>query len=63
MTEVFACGTAAVVSPVACVKSKHGEFTINDGESGPVAKRIRDALLDIQYGITPDKYRWVHRVC
>ena len=63
MTEVFACGTAAVITPIACVKSSGGEFVINGGEPGPVATKLRETLLDIQYGVRPDPYGWVHRVC
>lgn len=63
MTEVFACGTAAVITPVAQVKGKRGEFTINGGEPGPVAMRLREALLDVQYGAAPDRHNWMHQVC
>ncbi|HEV8550299.1 MAG TPA: branched-chain amino acid aminotransferase [Polyangiaceae bacterium] len=62
LTEVFACGTAAVITPVGQVKFDGGSWTIHGGESGPVATRIRNALLDIQYGRTADKYGWMHRV-
>lgn len=63
MTEVFACGTAAVITPVGQVKSKTGNWQIGDGETGPVAARLRTALLDIQHGRAPDPYGWMHRVC
>ncbi len=62
MTEVFACGTAAVITPVGQVKSESGEFTVNGGETGSVAARLRAALLDIQHGYCPDPYAWLHRV-
>ena len=41
MTEAFACGTAAVITPIGRVKSRHGEFAIHGGETGPVAARLR----------------------
>jgi len=62
MTEVFACGTAAVITPVGQVKSESGSFSINEGQTGPVAARLREVLLDIQHGHAPDPYGWVHRV-
>jgi branched-chain amino acid aminotransferase len=62
LTEVFACGTAAVITPVGQVKFEGGTWTINGGESGPVATRIREKLLDIQYGKVPDQHGWMHRV-
>ncbi len=62
MTEVFACGTAAVITPVGQVKSDSGSFSINDGQTGPIASRLRSALLDLQHGHAPDPHGWVHRV-
>jgi branched-chain amino acid aminotransferase len=63
MTEVFACGTAAVITPVGIVKSKHGEWTVHGNEPGPVATRLREELLGIQHGSLPDKHGWMHPVC
>lgn len=63
MTEVFACGTAAVITPVGQVKTKSESWQIGDGETGPVAARLRSALLDLQHGRAPDPYGWMHRVC
>jgi len=62
MTEVFACGTAAVITPVGQVKSSEGAFSINGGETGPVAARLRAELLAIQHGLSPDKHGWMHQV-
>ena len=63
ITEVFACGTAAVISPVGEVKSReNGHWTIGQGGIGPVSQRLRDALLDIQTGETPDRHNWLHRI-
>ncbi len=58
ITEVFACGTAAVVTPVGEVKSSRGHWTVGTGEAGPVTMRIRNAMLDIQHGTAPDPYGW-----
>jgi len=63
MTEAFACGTAAVITPIGAVKGRHGTVTISDGTMGPVATRLREHLLDIQYGLLPDAYGWMHRIC
>lgn len=62
MTEVFACGTAAVITPVGQVKSAEGDFSIHQGETGPVAARLRAALLDIQHGAAADAHGWRHVV-
>ncbi|MFZ5889752.1 MAG: branched-chain amino acid aminotransferase [Myxococcota bacterium] len=62
LTEVFACGTAAVITPVGQVKFEGGEWSVHGGETGPVAMRIRDHLLAIQHGNAPDTHGWMHRV-
>jgi branched-chain amino acid aminotransferase len=63
MTEVFACGTAAVITPVGRVKGESAEWVIADGEPGPVTMRLREELIGIQYGHRPDPFGWVHKVC
>ena len=63
LTEVFACGTAAVITPVGRVRSASGEWAINSGEPGPVTLRLREELLGIQYGQRPDPYGWIHKIC
>ncbi|GJD66041.1 Branched-chain-amino-acid aminotransferase [Methylobacterium frigidaeris] len=60
--EAFACGTAAVVSPIGRVKGRRHEFAIGDGRSGPVTERLRSALTDIQFGRAPDPHGWLDRV-
>lgn len=62
MTEVFACGTAAVITPVGEVKSNSGGVIVNGGQTGPVAARLREALLAIQHGQAPDTHGWMHRI-
>src|SRR4051812_2731722 len=55
ITEVFACGTAAVVTPVGTLKWRGGE--VGEGEdTGPVTKQIRTALVDLQYGRAADTF-------
>jgi branched-chain amino acid aminotransferase len=63
LTEVFACGTAAVITPVGRVKGESAEWVIADGEPGPVTMRLRGELIGIQYGRCPDPFGWVHKVC
>ncbi|HVE63723.1 MAG TPA: branched-chain amino acid aminotransferase [Mycobacteriales bacterium] len=62
IVEVFACGTAAVVTPVGRLKWRAGEVVTGDGSTGLVTQTIRDALLDLQLGRTPDSHGWLHRV-
>jgi branched-chain amino acid aminotransferase len=59
ISEVFACGTAAVVTPVGEVKSRVGAWTVGDGGAGPITMRLRNALLQLQSGQVPDKHAWM----
>lgn len=60
MTEAFACGTAAVVTPVGTVKDESGEFQVNGGQTGPVTMRLREQLTGIQNGRVADKHGWLY---
>jgi branched-chain amino acid aminotransferase len=63
ITEVFACGTAAVVTPVGSLKWEGGETPSATGdEGGELTMRIRQELVDIQYGRAEDSFGWMHRV-
>jgi branched-chain amino acid aminotransferase len=62
LTEAFACGTAAVVTSIGEVRAPHGNFTIGDGNPGPVAARLRERLTAVQRGLGNDAHGWVHRV-
>lgn len=59
LTEVFACGTAAVVTPVGCLRSRQGETVIGSGGPGQTAMKLRQRLVDIQHGRVPDPHGWV----
>lgn len=63
IVETFACGTAAVITPIVGFASpEHGEQVVGDGEPGVKTKELRQHLLDIQYGRAEDKQGWMHRV-
>jgi branched-chain amino acid aminotransferase len=59
ITEVFACGTAAVVTPV-------GELVWEGGSAatsaGPVTTDLRKTLVDLQFGRAEDQFGWTHRI-
>ncbi|MGW5052438.1 branched-chain amino acid aminotransferase [Actinokineospora sp. NPDC004072] len=59
LTEVFACGTAAVVTPVGHVKHAGGEFTVADGGTGPVTSQLRQSLVGLQRGDVADTRGWM----
>jgi branched-chain amino acid aminotransferase len=58
ITEVFGCGTAAVIAPVGQFGFQDKIYPINNNEVGPVAKHLRQELTDIQYGRIPDRFDW-----
>jgi branched-chain amino acid aminotransferase len=62
LTESFACGTAAVVTPVGSVASRDGKFTIGAGGPGQTTQRLRERLVSIQRGTAADPYGWVQRI-
>ncbi|CAB4545398.1 MAG: branched-chain amino acid aminotransferase [Actinobacteria bacterium] len=59
LVEVFACGTAAAVTPVGQLKSRKEEIEIGGGEPGRLTVSIREELTSIQYGNLPDKHGWL----
>jgi branched-chain amino acid aminotransferase len=61
ITEVFACGTAAVVTPVGTLKWGGGEAPAP--ASTDLTMKIRQALVDIQYGRAEDTFGWMHKIC
>ncbi|MPZ62079.1 MAG: branched-chain amino acid aminotransferase [Propionibacteriales bacterium] len=62
ITEVFACGTAAVVTPVGSLRWPGGEVRAVDNEPGKVTTSIRSALLDVQYGRVSDEHGWMYQI-
>jgi branched-chain amino acid aminotransferase len=62
LTECFACGTAAVLTPIGTVKFPGGEFTVGNGGSSGQTEKLKSSLIDIQRCRAPDPKGWVHKV-
>ncbi|MFZ5780732.1 MAG: branched-chain amino acid aminotransferase [Pseudomonadota bacterium] len=62
LREAFACGTAAVVTPIGTVRSRDGEFRIGNGGPGTRTEELKAALVGIQRGTAADTHGWIHRV-
>lgn len=63
ITEVFACGTAAVITPIAQLLGADG-LAIGDADApaGELTMSLRQELTDIQYGRLPDRHGWLTRL-
>jgi len=62
LKEVFASGTAAVISPVGKLVFKDSKLTVGDGGVGGLAKRLYDTLYGTQTGILADDLGWTVEV-
>ena len=62
VTEMFAAGTAAAITPIVGFQGDGYEVTIGSGEPGKHTLAIREHLIDIQYGRVPDTRNWLHPV-
>jgi branched-chain amino acid aminotransferase len=57
-SECFACGTAAILTPISSLHDRGGKDYMLKEEYGPVAKMLRDNLLGIQELSIEDKFNW-----
>jgi branched-chain amino acid aminotransferase len=62
ITEMFACGTAAVITPISLLKGDGVEFGSADAPAGELTMSLREELTDIQYGRREDKHGWMMRL-
>ncbi|MGE5527853.1 MAG: branched-chain amino acid aminotransferase [Patescibacteria group bacterium] len=62
LTEAFGAGTAAVVAPVGSLHYQGRDYPITGEQAGPVARRLFDELVGIQYGRLPDPFGWVREI-
>jgi branched-chain amino acid aminotransferase len=60
IAEVFACGTAALVTSVGSLRWRGGEVALPGAT--PVAEAVRQRLVGIQHGQLPDQHGWLHRI-
>jgi len=62
ISEMFACGTAAVITPIASLHNDEGDVVVGSGETGETTAALRKALMDIQYGRAEDTHGWLQRI-
>jgi branched-chain amino acid aminotransferase len=59
IVEVFACGTAAVITPIGQFKSREETIGSADAEPGALTASLREELTGIQYGKVADRHNWL----
>jgi len=62
IVEMFACGTAAVIVPIASFQAADYVIGDPDAAAGELTMSLRDELTDIQYGRKPDRHGWLMRL-
>jgi branched-chain amino acid aminotransferase len=62
LKEVFGSGTAVIVSAVGEINYKNETTVINEGKVGPLAQKLFDEIIGIQYGDIPDTHGWIDKV-
>ena len=62
LQEIFGSGTAAVISPVGTLKYDDTILTINDNNVGPLAKKLFETIVAIQYGNGDDPNGWLESI-
>jgi len=62
LREVFATGTAAVISPIGTLCYQGKDYAINSNQVGTLSQKLYDTLSGIQTGATPDTHHWTERV-
>jgi branched-chain amino acid aminotransferase len=62
LKEMFATGTAAVISPVGEIGYQERVIPVADGKTGPLAQRLYDEITGIQYGLKEDPYGWIVKI-
>jgi branched-chain amino acid aminotransferase len=62
LKEIFATGTAAVISPVGLICYKRKDLQVADGRTGELSRKLYDEITGIQYGKREDPFGWRLRI-
>ncbi|HEX6254224.1 MAG TPA: branched-chain amino acid aminotransferase [Euzebyales bacterium] len=60
--EMALSGTAAVLAPIGTLIHEGQQITVGDGSPGPNTGKLRETLLAVQRGETPDRWGWTTQV-
>ncbi len=62
VSEIFGCGTAAVISPVGELRYGEKSVIINNNQTGPISQKFYDTITGIQRGVIEDSFGWTVKV-
>ena len=62
LQEIFASGTAAVISPIGWLNVMGTDVQVADGTVGSVAQKLYDTLYGMQTGTVADDMGWTYRL-
>jgi len=62
LQEIFASGTAAVISPIGCLNYKGTDYKVADEKVGPIAQKLYDNLYGLQTGKVADDMGWTYKL-
>lgn len=58
LTDAFAAGTAATVTPIGVIGYEGKTYTLPDASTRTISAGIAKTLNDIRYGLIPDEFGW-----
>ena len=61
-TELFACGTAAIIAPIGHIGEANGQGVDLPRPYGPIAQKLRDTLLKMQSGLVTPIDGWMRKI-
>ena len=62
LKEAFGSGTAAVISPVGQIVYQDETVEVGSGKTGPLAQKLFDEIIGIQYGLKEDTHSWITKL-
>ena len=62
LKEMFATGTAAVISPVGEICYKGEDYSVGNGSTGKLSERLYEEIMGVQYGRKEDPFGWLVRI-
>ena len=62
LLEAFACGTAAVVTPIGVIHFQGKDYQVGHGQEGEVTRKLRTSLCEIHTGDSALHPEWIEEV-